>query len=287
KRYGDYLALDRVDLRVRAGALFGFLGPNGAGKTTTIRILLGLLHADDGVARVLGGDARRDGAKLRAEIGYLPGDVRFYDGLTGRQTLQFFAAARRRDCGGEIRRLARLFDLDLDRRVRDYSRGMKQKLGLIQALMHRPRLLVLDEPTASLDPLIREALYAELRAVALEGRTVVFSSHTLSEVEQLCDEVAILRRGKLIEQERVAVMQQRGVRRVEIVFADAIPTTLPDALNVSQRHKRKLTGSWRGATPALLEWLSSQAVSDVVITPPDLEDLFMAYYNDEASEPAA
>ena len=287
KHYGAFIALDRVTLRVPAGALFGFLGPNGAGKTTTIRVLLGLLRSDEGIVRVLGRDAHHDGAQVRAEIGYLPGDIRFYEGLTGRQTLAFLADARRRNCQDEIQRLAAMFDLDLDRRVRKYSRGMKQKLGLMQALMHRPRLLVLDEPTASLDPLIRETLYNELRSIAAEGRTILFSSHTLSEVEQLCHEVAILRRGRLIEQERVAVMQQRAVRRIEIAFAGAPPQTIPDGLTIGKRLDHTLIGSWRGPAPRLLEWLATQQVRDVIIAPPDLEDLFLAYYNGGEAESAA
>jgi ABC-2 type transport system ATP-binding protein len=181
KYYRAHAALRGLDLRVPTGRLFGFLGPNGAGKTTALRLLLGLLRATSGRAEVLGRDAWRDGPVLRAEVGYLPGDVRFWSRRTGRQTLAFLDAARGRRGQSELPRLTERFELDLGRKVRDYSRGMKQKLGLIAALMHRPQLLILDEPTVSLDPLMRETLYAELRAVVAEGRTVVFSSHTLAE----------------------------------------------------------------------------------------------------------
>ncbi len=285
KRYGQFVALRDVNLRVAAGCRFGFLGPNGAGKTTTIRILLGLLRASSGQARVLDQDVWIRGPRLRQQVGYLPGDVRFYSHLTGRQTLDYFAGVRRADCRAEIRRLSSALDLDLDRRVRAYSRGMKQKLGLIQALMHRPQLVILDEPTIGLDPLIREVLYDEIRRVTDDGRTVLFSSHTLSEVEELCEQVAILRNGRLIEQEQIAVLRRRAVRRVDVQFGrgPAIGNP-PPALKITQQSEQSLRGTWTGPAGDLLKWLASQNVTDVNIAPPDLEDLFLAYYTDTGPE---
>jgi ABC-2 type transport system ATP-binding protein len=288
KSYGPRAVLHRVSFAVPAGSIFGFLGPNGAGKTTTIRILLGLLRASGGAARVFGRDVWHDGPYVRRGVGYLPGDVRFYDWFTGRATLEMFNAARGGGHSGEITRLQRVFDLDLDKKVRRYSRGMKQKLGLIQALMHKPRLLILDEPTTALDPLVREALSDELRAAAREGRSILFSSHTLTEVEELCDEVAIVRGGKIIENERISVLRQRAVRRVEVMLDGG--RTLPSApagLRIVNRHDGKLTATWVGPIQPLLQWLSGAGVSDVSIAPPDLEDLFMTYYADAAREPAA
>lgn len=280
KSYGTRRVLHDVSLSVPEGEIFGFLGPNGAGKTTTIRILLGLLRATAGTARVLGGDAWKDGPRVRADVGYLAGDVRFYDWFTGRATLQMLNAARGGRCGDEIRRLQRVFDLDLDKRVRSYSRGMKQKLGLIQALMHRPRLLILDEPTTALDPLIREALYREIRATADDGRTVLFSSHTLTEVEELCDEVAIVRAGRLIEREKIAVLRERAVRRVEIRFEEGRSIgALPEGMHVLAASDGRLAAAWTGDVQPLLEWLAGIGVDDAVIAPPDLEDLFLAYYS--------
>jgi ABC-2 type transport system ATP-binding protein len=282
KHYGAHVALRGLDLRVPTGRLFGFLGPNGAGKTTALRLLLGLLRATRGRADVLGRDAWREGPTLRAEVGYLPGDVRFYGWRTGRQTLAFLDAARGRRGQTELRRLSERFELDLDRKVRSYSRGMKQKLGLIAALMHRPRLLILDEPTVSLDPLMREALYAELRAVVGEGRTVVFSSHTLAEVDALCDDVAILRNGQLIEHERIVVLRERALRRVELRLEDgaALIEPLPDGLRVLRRSDAQLSATWNGPAERLLAWLGRCRVRDVTIAPPDLADLFLEYYGD-------
>lgn len=281
KQYGRAQVLHDVSMTVHAGSLFGFLGPNGAGKSTTIRILLGLLRATSGHATVLGHDVWRSGPTLRARVGYLPGDVRFYDHLTGRATLAFFNAARGGGAEREYARLAERFDLDLNKRVRRYSRGMKQKLGLIQALMHRPELLILDEPTTALDPLVKQTLFDELRAVAAQGRTVLFSSHTLSEVEELCDEVAIVRRGRLIEQDRIEVLRNRAVRRVEVFLRpDAQPPPPPPGLRISHRQNGVLEGAWVGEIDPLLGWLRAAAVTDVVIAPPDLEDLFLAYYDE-------
>lgn len=287
KHYGPRPALVDLDLRVRAGQIFGFLGPNGAGKTTALRLLLGLLRATAGRASVLGGDAWRDGPRVRAEVGYLPGDVRFHDWMTGRATLNFCAAARRVRERTEMERLVAALDLELDKRIRDYSRGMKQKLGVIIALMHRPRLVIMDEPTTSLDPLVRETLYAELRTVAGEGRTVLFSSHTLAEVEALCDEVAILRAGRLIEQERVEVLRGRAVRHVEVRFRDdgSLPAA-PVGLEVCASSRGRLRGAWRGPVEPLLDWLARCRAHDVTIAPPDLEDLFLTYYSsDRGSTP--
>lgn len=278
KRYGSRLALRDLTLRVSRGSRFGFLGPNGAGKTTVLRILTGLLRASSGRAVVLGGDAWGDGPRVRREIGYLPGDVRFWEHLTGGATLDFLGAARGGGHGAEARRLAKVFDLDLRPRVRQYSRGMKQKLGLIQALMHRPRLILMDEPTTALDPLVREQLYRELRRVSDDGRTVLFSSHTLSEVEDLCDEVAIVREGRLVECERIEVLRERALRRVELRWRGALGAALPAELHVIERCDGRVRGAWEGPLLPLFRWLSEQAIDDVTVAPPDLEDLFLAYY---------
>jgi ABC-2 type transport system ATP-binding protein len=282
KHYGRQPALRELNLRVPTGRLFGFLGPNGAGKTTTLRILLGLLRATGGQAEVLGRDAWRHGPAVRREIGYLPGDIRLWDWLTGRQTLAFLHAARGGHDATEMLRLVQRFDLNLDRRVRDYSRGMKQKLGLIAALMQRPQLLILDEPTVALDPLMREVLYTELRQAVAAGRTVLFSSHTLAEVEQLCDEVAILKDGRLVEHERIAVLRTRAVRHVEIGFHSATPSPPPppEGLKILEAAAGHWRGTWTGPVEHLLAWLVQSSVSDVTIAPPDLDELFLAYYAD-------
>ncbi len=283
KSYGSREVLHGLTVSIGEGKLIGFLGPNGAGKTTTIRVLLGLLRATAGRALLLEQDCWSSGPAIRKEVGYLPGELHFYRGLTGRRTLEFLASARRLDCRAEAARLQERFDLDLDLRIRSYSSGMKQKLGLIQALMHRPRLLILDEPTNCLDPLIRREVYDELRTVAVEGRTVLFSSHTLSEVDELCEEVIILREGRMVEHDRVNSLRQRAPRRVELVFPDPslVPQDLPPRLAHVERTGARIRGRWSGEVGDLLHWLSGHpAVRDMTTAPPDLEDLFLDYYSE-------
>ncbi len=287
KRYGRHTALRRVDLAVPRGTLFGFLGPNGAGKSTTIRILLGLLRASGGQVRVLEADPWRDGPRLRRRIGYLPGDVRLYGQLRGRELIELVARARRMRDGGSTRRLCDLFPVDLHRRIRDYSTGMKQQLGLILALMHDPELLVLDEPTNALDPLLRRALFDELRRRVTGGATVLFSSHTLPEVEELCTHVAIIRAGRIVEQAPISTLRQRALRRVELRFREAVDAALPDGLHVHEREPRRLVGAWTGPVEPLVQWLARQPVEDVTISPPRLEDLFLACYDASGAESPA
>jgi ABC-2 type transport system ATP-binding protein len=280
KSYGSREVLHGIDLSVPRGRLIGFLGPNGAGKTTTIRILVGLIKATAGDANVLGQSCWRDGTQVRKHVGYLPGEVHLYPHLTGASTLRFLAHARRVDCRQEIDRLANRFELDLQKTVRSYSSGMKQKLGLIQALMHRPQVLILDEPTNGLDPLVRKSLFRELRSIVEDCRTVLFSSHTLGEVEELCDEVIILRDGHVIEQQSISALRGRALRRVQIVFSNPADmlTEPPPALTVIEREGATVTCAWRGDANQLISWLHQQSLKDVTIQAPGLEDLFLAYY---------
>ncbi|MCK6456110.1 MAG: ABC transporter ATP-binding protein [Phycisphaerae bacterium] len=284
KHYGRVRALQDLHLLVPAGSLFGFLGPNGAGKTTTLRLLLGLLRPTRGRAAVLGLDSRRDSIRIRRRTGYLPGDLRLYDHLTARETLDFFTAARGADARDEVARLAGAFDLPLDRRVRDCSKGMKQKLGLLIALAHRPELLILDEPASALDPLVQQTLYDELRAAVRRGATVLFSSHVLGEVEALCDHVAIVRAGRLIEQQTIDALRSRAPRRVELrIRPGANLPPAPSALSWHRRDDRSAAGAWTGSLQPLFEWLARCDVEDAQIGKPDLEDLFLAYYDEPAA----
>ena len=280
KSYGQHQVLHNIDLNVAAGKLVGFLGPNGSGKTTTIRILLGLLTADSGSTQIFGKDTRKHGKMVRQNVGYLPGDVHFYPQMTGRATLRFMARARKTNAEAEINRLAQSLDLDLDKVVRKYSTGMRQKLGLIQALMHKPDLLILDEPTSALDPLVRKSVFRELKDVVREGRTVLFSSHTLHEVEELCDEVVILREGRIVEFQKIEVLRQRALKRVEIKFANAAspPESMPAQLQVVNRNYGQVQCTWSGDIDILLEWLRTTEVNDLTIERPDLNDLFITYY---------
>jgi ABC-2 type transport system ATP-binding protein len=287
KSFGSIDVLKSVDFSVGSGRLVGFLGPNGAGKTTTIRILMGLLNSTAGEANIFGKPSSSHGKSIRQRVGYLPGDVHLYANLTGRRMLNFFAKARRQDCRDEIERLASVLELELGKRVRKYSTGMKQKLGLIQALMHRPQLLILDEPTSALDPLIRMVVFEELKAVVKEGRTILFSSHSLSEVEELCDEVVIIRDGQIVEQQSVALLRNKAIRKITIKGAAGheLPLELPSPFETIRRDQEEVMGTWSGEINELTKWLATQTVSDLIIEKPDLNDLFLAFYeSDESSE---
>ncbi|MEE9294211.1 MAG: ABC transporter ATP-binding protein [Phycisphaerae bacterium] len=288
KYYGRTKGLDGASWSLPKGSLLGFLGPNGAGKSTTIRILLGLLKPTAGRSTVFGLDAWKRSAAIRARVGYLPGDVRLYRYLTGQQTVKFVAGARGMKDLGDAPRLAEGFQLQLATRVREYSKGMRQKLALILAMMHRPELLILDEPTASLDPLMQQVLYHELRAAAAEGRTVLFSSHSLAEAEALCDLVVILRAGCVVASKPVSALRKDAGQRVNLRFARSTKTTdsnpwdtHPDGFTVDKCQNRTLSGRWHGRPEALLSWLATLPLEEVVIHRPSLEDLFLAYYESD------
>lgn len=278
KRYGRHAAVQDVSLAVPAGTVYGFLGPNGAGKTTTIRILLGFMRATAGDARALGLDCWNDGARLRDQVGYISGDVRLYPWLTLRRALSLFSRMRGRNIEQDGIALGEQFELPMDVRVRAMSRGMRQKIGLIIALAHRPRLLVLDEPTAALDPIMQQTLYTYLRERAADGATIFFSSHTLSEVEGLCDRVAILRAGRLVEDEQLAVLRARARRRVMIRWSDDATEPPTGLLEVEERGNGVLRGWLTGEVPAFLAWAAAQPVADMTLSAPDLDHLFHQYY---------
>ena len=287
RRYGSRTGVERVSLRVDEGSLFGFLGPNGAGKTTTIRVLLGFLRPSEGRASLFGRDCWNAGRRIREDVGYLPGDLRLYPARTGDELLRVFGLIRRRDVMAPGRDLADRFTLDMSVPVRKMSRGMRQKLGLILALAHEPRLLILDEPTASLDPLMQEELLRYLRARAEQGHTVFFSSHTLSEVERLCDHVAIVREGRLVANEPLEALRSRARRRFTIRWStatDAVDIKPPAFLTIDERRNRTWDGSLAGETPELVRWVATQPIEDLTIGHPDLDSLFRRYYEGSGAE---
>jgi len=288
RRYGRRVGIQDLVLGVPAGTVFGFLGPNGAGKTTTIRVLLGFLRASRGRARIFGRDCWRDTHLIKREVGYLPGDLRLYSWMTGWDGLSIFGRVRRRELRDSGAELAARFGLDMDVPVRSMSRGMRQKLGLILALVHQPKLLILDEPTASLDPLMQDRLYEHLRKLAARGHTIFFSSHALSEVEQLCDRVAILREGRLVADETLDSLRNRASREVLIRWpteAKPYELTAPDFLEVRGCEGGQWRCSLRGSVNQLITWLSGRPVEDLTIGQPDLESLFRHYYRRESGQP--
>lgn len=280
RHYGARRGIEAVNLSVREGALFGFLGPNGAGKTTTIRVLLGLLRPSSGQAKIFGLDAWRDSSQIKHEVGYIPGDVRLHSWLDGHTALKLWGRIRRRDLMPEGRRLADRFSLDLSVKVRKMSRGMRQKLGLILALAHRPRLLVLDEPTVTLDPLMQATFLEHLRELASAGHTVFFSSHTLAEVESLCDRVAMIRGGKIVANESLAELRAHAGHEVTIRWREPLATDVapPPALTLTTREPLLWHGRLDGSLEPFIAWLAGKPVEDLHLGRPDLETLFRHFY---------
>lgn len=280
KTYGRRRGVEDLSIQVAEGELFGFLGPNGSGKTTTIRVLLGLLRAN-GVARIFERDCWKQGPSLRAEVGYLPGDVRLPGWMSAEAGLRIVSRCRTADLVPVGLKLCRRFDLDPHVRSRQMSRGMRQKLGLILALAHRPRLLILDEPTSALDPLHQQMLHELLREHVRDGNTVFLSSHTLSEVEDLCDRVAVLREGRLAALERIADMKARANREVVLTWASpeaAQATPPPPFLSEVQRDGNHWRANLRGSSIELVQWCKDRALADLTVGPPDLAALFRNFY---------
>ena len=280
-------ALDDLTIAVHPGEIFGFLGPNGAGKSTAIRLFLGFLHPTAGKAEVLGLDVATAGAALRGRIGYLPGGIALYDSLTGTQLLDYLGAFYGRPPvlrAGLVERLG-LPGRDLGRPIRDYSRGMRQKIGIVQALQHDPELAILDEPSEGLDPLMQRAFYAILDERKAAGRTVFFSSHVLSEVERVCDRVAIIRAGRLVALENVGALLARRRRHVEARLGTPVPAlaaALAALRGVSAFEARddRLAFGFDGDVAPLLRLLEGAPLADLTIEPARLEDAFLEFYDE-------
>jgi len=281
KRYGSRVGVEELTLAVPGGAMYGFLGPNGSGKTTTIRVLLGLLRPTSGAARVFGLDCWGDSAAIKADIGYLPGDLRMPGWLSCGEALRLFGRIRKRDLNTRGLELAEAFGLDPALRVNKMSRGTRQKLGLVLALAHDPRLLILDEPTASLDPLMQQLLYARLRSAVANGGTVLFSSHTLAEVEDLCSHVSILRQSRLVASDSLEVLRSRVQRRVSIRWRteeDASRAAPIDCIDWTDRNGLSWNGLVRGTVADALRWMAAQPLADGSLERPDLTEIFQRFY---------
>jgi ABC-2 type transport system ATP-binding protein len=275
-------ALESLDIAVREGEVFGFLGPNGSGKSTTIRLLLGFLHPTAGRARVLGLDTSRDSVTIRRRLGYLPSGIALYDTLTGEQLLDYLGELSGRPTSRRLELCQRL-ELSahtLKRHVRDYSRGMRQKVGIVQALQHDPELAILDEPTEGLDPLMQRAFYEILDTLKAEGRTIFFSSHVLSEVERVCDRVAIVREGRLVALEETAGLLARRKRNIMLRFTGP-PPRLEDVSGITkvERGDGYVTCRVEGSVRPFLAAIADTVVVDLTIEPARLEEAFLEFYD--------
>ena len=287
KRYGRLVAVRDLDLAVETGEIFGFLGVNGAGKSTTIRILLDFVRPTSGRASIFGHDCQSDGLAARAAVGYLPGELGFYEDMTGNAVLAVTAqlsgaGAVREAYRRELAARLELSAADLGRRIRHYSTGMKRKLGLVQAFQSDPPMLVLDEPTEGLDPLMQEAFYALLADVRRRGRTVFMSSHVLSEVERVCDRIAVIRQGSLVLLSPVDELRRIAARRVRVIFAAAVPPppTLPDGCELVNAEPAAWQLRVRGPLGPLLARLEGLALRDLEVHEVPLEEVLRPYYRE-------
>ncbi len=282
KSYGKARGVIDLDLDVQSGEVFGYLGPNGAGKTTTIRMLVDLIRPQEGTVEVLGGSPRDPAVRRR--IGYLPGEVEFYERMSGRDFLTYIGNLRGEGGSVAARELSDRVDLDLSRRISDLSKGNRQKLGLVQALMHRPELVVLDEPTSGLDPLVQQEVYRLIDEIKAEGVTIFFSSHVLSEVERVADRVGIIREGRLVEVEQLEALRQKAVRTFEVVFEEtpnAAEFENLDGVRSASVHGNTLHCQVIGSIDAVVKAVAGHTVRNLVSHGADLEALFLDYYRGE------
>jgi ABC-2 type transport system ATP-binding protein len=286
KHYGDVEALVDLDLEIERGEIFGFLGPNGAGKTTMIRTILDEIRPTSGRASIVGLDSHKDSVEIRRFIGYVPGDLAMYPNLTGRDTLTYFANLRGGVDWDYVDSLADRLDADLSKKVGDLSSGNRQKVGLIQAFMNRPEVLIMDEPSSGLDPLVQREFQSLMREVTSNGSTVFLSSHTLSEVQRVADRVGIIRHGKLVVVEAVSDLRSKGIRSVELFFETPVDAAvfepLPGVRDVTiQNHH--VTLSFSGKMETLLKVVTEKyTLVDISTQEADLEEIFLTYYRDDA-----
>lgn len=285
KDFGAGHGLFDLDLEVRQGEILGFLGPNGAGKSTTMRLLLGLIAPTAGGARVLGLDVAGDGLALRRRVGYLPGDFGLYPQLTGRAMLAWFARLQGGAAADGVADLAARFEAQLDRPIRELSSGNRQKVGLIQALMHDPEVLILDEPIAGLDPLVQHAFHELLAERRQRGRTVLLSSHTLSEVDRVADRVAILRAGRLVVVDTLEALRAVAVRRWEVELADGHPPDPAEFRALDGMREAEVAGgrlrlAFEGPADAVVKALARHDVVEIRTREDDLEEVFLGFYRE-------
>lgn len=279
KYYGKARGIVDVSFNVEEGEIFGFIGPNGAGKSTTIRLLLSLIHPTSGSARVFGQDVVTHGPAIRRDIGYLPSEVYYYEGMKVIDLLKYSASFYAGDYTQRMRTLSETMELELNRRISDLSYGNKKKVGIVQGLLHSPKLLFLDEPTSGLDPLMQRKFFDLIRQENARGVTVFFSSHILGEVQRLCTRVGIIREGSIAEISDIRTLQQNNYKKVRVTAAGLTPASfdLPGVTNV-QTENSTLNFFFKGDINAVLRKISGLQLEDVTIEEPTLEEIFMHYY---------
>jgi len=280
KYYGSSRGIIDVSLTVAEGDIFGFIGPNGAGKSTTIRTLLSLIYKTSGEAKVFGLDSEKEKVRILEDVGYLPSEVFYYDDMRAIDLFRYSASFYRKDCSKKIEELASMLQLDVHKKIEDMSLGNKKKVGIIQGLLHSPRLIILDEPTSGLDPLMQKTFFNLIKEENRRGATILFSSHILSEVQRICDRVAIIKEGRIVAVQNIDDLRRSAYKNVSFTVRDG---AVPKDFSLSGAENLELSGAgasflFRGDINFLLSQLAQYPLLNVDITEPDLEDIFMHYY---------
>lgn len=286
KFYGKDRGILDLDLKIEPGEIFGFIGPNGAGKSTTIRTLLGLIFPTSGSGQIFGMDIVKESKEIKKRVGYMPSEVNYYEKMDVYELLHYSAAFYERDCESRIKDLAATFALDLNRKIIDLSRGNRKKISVLQCLIHQPQLLILDEPTTGLDPLMQAKFFGILREENSRGTTIFFSSHTLSEVQKMCRRVGIIKEGRIIAVEDIETLRKKQLRKVQVEFAHSVKSGEIECPGViaSKADKNNLHFMFSGNIGDLLNKLSGKDIKDLIIEEPTLEEIFMHYYSDEKEQ---
>ena len=282
KHYGTHRGINDLSFSVNEGEFFGFIGPNGAGKSTTIRTLMGLIHPSGGNASIFGLDCQTKASVIARDVGYLPSENSYYENMKVRELLQYTADLYGMDCETKMYELSERLNLDLTRKIEDLSLGNKKKVGIVSAIMTSPKLIIMDEPTSGLDPLIQQAFYDILKEENSRGATVFFSSHVLSEVQKLCDRVAILKEGQLIGIQSIKELRESGYKKVTLSAKKAIPRdffNLSGIANYAETADRtSVSFMYNGNITAIIDKLHLLHLDDVLLEEPSLEEIFMHYY---------
>ncbi|UWG96444.1 ABC transporter ATP-binding protein [Dehalobacter sp. DCM] len=284
KYYGKSRGIENVSFTVEEGEIFGFIGPNGAGKSTTIRTLLSLIYPTSGSATIFGKDCIKYAPEIAKEVGYLPSEVFYYDKMKVIDLLKYAASFYKKDCSKRINELAEIMDLDLKKKIDDLSFGNKKKVGIIQGLLHEPKLIILDEPTSGLDPLMQQKFFELLREENKKGATILLSSHVLSEVQKLCSRVAIIKDGKIIRLEKISDLTENNYKKFKIDMKEEMDKDYFElsGINNLEIDGKKVSFLFKGNLNLIMKKLSAVEITNILIEEPSLEEIFIHYYEKEA-----
>lgn len=284
KTYGKSRGITDISFHVEEGEIFGFIGPNGAGKSTTIRTLLSLIYPTSGSAKIFGKDCVEFAPEIKKQIGYLPSEVFYYENMKVKDLLKYSASFYKKDCSKKIKELAEIMDLDLTKKIDDLSLGNKKKVGIVQGLLHEPKLIILDEPTSGLDPLMQQKFFDLLEKENKKGATILFSSHILSEVQRLCNRVAIIKEGKIVTVEKIKTLQENNYKKFKIETKNPIEKNIfqLDGVTKLESKDNKTSFLFKGNINTVLKKISEMDIANLWIEEPDLEEIFLHYYEKEA-----